>query len=145
MKTAGYSRCGRTDKGVNALGNVISLHVRSREGHRLGEFNYVDILNRILPKDIRIMGMVEVPEAFDARFSCIYREYKYFFSGEGLDLELMKYACLKFIGNHDFRNFCKMDVVNVSNFIRRVLSFRIERMPSGILVATIRGFAFLWH
>ena len=69
MKDAGYSRCGRTDKGVHALGNVISLHVRSREGHRLGEFNYVDILNRILPKDIRIMGMVEVPEAFDARFS----------------------------------------------------------------------------
>jgi tRNA pseudouridine38/39 synthase len=32
----------------------------------------------------------------------------------------------KLIGEHDFRNFCKIDVLNVNNFVRRILSFHIE-------------------
>ena len=69
-----YNRCGRTDKGVNALGNVCSLYVRE-----LKDKNYCGALNHCLPEDIRIIAYCEVPEHFDARFSCIYREYKYFF------------------------------------------------------------------
>ncbi|CAI7878175.1 unnamed protein product, partial [Closterium sp. NIES-54] len=28
-ESAGYSRCGRTDRGVNAIGQVVALHLRS--------------------------------------------------------------------------------------------------------------------
>lgn len=55
-KTCGYSRCGRTDKGVSALGNVVALSVRSREGHKLGEYDYIKMINANLPEDIRVLG-----------------------------------------------------------------------------------------
>ena len=38
----------------------------------------------------------------------IYREYHYYFFGENYDIELMRDGCNKFIGLHDFKNFCKM-------------------------------------
>ena len=60
------------------------------------------MLNRLLPPDIRMLGYARVPEYFDARFSCIYREYKYFFSPKGLNLDQMTLAAQKMIGTHDF-------------------------------------------
>jgi tRNA pseudouridine38/39 synthase len=107
-----YSKCGRTDRGVSALGNVFALRVRNiqRKGSPPPAFlPYCSMLNRHLPKDIRILGYTLVPEYFDARFSCIYREYKYFFNPETMDLTRMALAARKLIGTHDFRNFCKKD------------------------------------
>ena len=52
-----YHRCGRTDKGVSACGNVISLNVRSNlNGKDKKEFPYMLMLNGYLPDDIRILG-----------------------------------------------------------------------------------------
>ena len=110
-----YSKCGRTDKGVSALGNVFALWVwnLTKKGSKPKEDNtiepYCSVLNRNLPPDIWILGYAEVPEYFDARFSCIYREYKYFFDPKGLNLSQMKIAASKLIGTHDFWNFCKKD------------------------------------
>jgi len=70
---------------------------------------YCSVINRNLPPDIRILGYAKVPEYFDARFSCIYREYKYFFDPTGRDFNKMKLAANKMIGTFDFRNFCKKD------------------------------------
>lgn len=99
-----YTRCGRTDKGVSALGNVCSLFVRRLKGD-----DYTQRMNRVLPQDIRILGHAEVGPSFDARFSCIFREYNYFFFAETLDVRLMAESAKKLIGLHDFRNFCKKD------------------------------------
>ena len=62
----------------------------------------------------------------------------------------MKDGANRLIGDHDFRNFCKMDVVNVDTFTRTVNLFEIS--PAGppsttgqLFVMTIRGSAFLWH
>ena len=63
----------------------------------------------MLPNDIRILGHAEVPPAFDARFSCIFREYNYFFFAEKMDVWLMAESAQKLVGLHDFRNFCKKD------------------------------------
>mmetsp|Transcript_898 Transcript_898/g.1368 ORF Transcript_898/g.1368 Transcript_898/m.1368 type:complete len:179 (+) Transcript_898:350-886(+) len=99
-----YTRCGRTDKGVSALGNVCSLMVR-----KLRDNDYTSRLNRVLPQDIRMLGHAVVPTSFDARFSCIFREYNYFFFAESLDVRLMAESAHKLVGLHDFRNFCKKD------------------------------------
>ena len=40
----------------------------------------------------------------------------------------MKKACQLLKGTHDFRNFCKMDVVNVNNFVREIIDIDIARM-----------------
>ncbi|KAH9615477.1 hypothetical protein KSS87_000495 [Heliosperma pusillum] len=161
-KESQYSRCGRTDKGVSATGQVIALYVRSKlrakttsgevnfGGQYEEELDYVRILNRVLPRDIRIISWCPVPADFHARFSCLSREYKYFFWEEDLNIIAMQSAGKKFLGEHDFRNFCKMDAVNVHNYTRNVASFDIspstERWRGKELwVIKIRGRAFLWH
>ena len=91
------------------------------------------MINGILPEDIRIHGYAEVPPYFDARFTCLYREYKYFFNLKNMNLEKMRLAASKLVGCHDFRNFCKkydpstfMDEEEDQNFVRRIFSITIE-------------------
>lgn len=46
------------------------------------------------------------------RFSAVHREYKYFVlqrpGAEALDVSAMQAAADHFVGEHDFRNFCKV-------------------------------------
>lgn len=156
-KESCYSRCGRTDKGVSATGQVISLYLRSNMKDAGGnafderyEIDYVGVLNKTLPRDIRVIGWCPVAADFLARFSCLGREYKYLFWKGSLDIPKMQNAASKFIGEHDFRNFCKMDATNVSNYKRRITDFDIsacdQRSNDDELWAmTIKGSAFLWH
>ena len=44
----------------------------------------------------------------------------------------MQVAASKLLGEHDFRNFCKMDVVNVQSFSRRVVSFEIAPFSASV-------------
>ncbi|CAA0841987.1 Pseudouridine synthase family protein [Striga hermonthica] len=161
-----YSRCGRTDKGVSSVGQVISLLLRSNLKETTGtdgysgessaevshgsEIDYVKMLNKVLPKDIRVIGWSPAPTDFSARFNCLSREYKYFFWRENLNITVMEIAGKKFTGEHDFRNFCKMDAANVHNYRRHITSFEIfpcsERFEDDELWAMkIKGSAFLWH
>ncbi|KAM1242506.1 hypothetical protein ACFX2G_034850 [Malus domestica] len=165
-KESQYSRCGRTDKGVSAVGQVIALYLRSNlketcenneDSNKIvyneqyeGEIDYVRVLNRALPEDIRVFGWCPVPLDFNARFSCLGREYYYLFWGQNLNLLAMESAGRKFVGEHDFRNFCKMDALNVHNYRRKITSFAVSpcdvRFDENQLWAIkIKGSAFLWH
>ncbi|CAN6674871.1 tRNA pseudouridine(38/39) synthase [Trichomonascus vanleenenianus] len=152
-----FSRCGRTDRGVSALRQVISLRVRSvlsKEDQQdpskdSKELDYLHILNNLLPADIRAYEICLRPgDEFDARFSCISRHYKYLFLTEGLDIEAMNKAAGYFLGEHDFRNFCKVDPSKqISNFKRTVMAASIvphESIPS-MVYFDLKGTAFLWH
>jgi tRNA pseudouridine38/39 synthase len=184
-----YSRCGRTDKGVSAAGQVVALQLKSaislqaswdEAGQRLlntdelpknavdalqlwvpprkpsapkqlrtvREYAYDRVLNNLLPSDIQVLGWVPVDDAFSARFSCRDRTYRYFFHSESMDLERMRDAMTLLLGEHDFRNFCKMDVEKVYNF-KRVIhqAIIVEKEPpaSGVCYFQIQGQAFLWH
>jgi tRNA pseudouridine38/39 synthase len=177
-----WTRAGRTDKGVSALGQVIACHVRSNVKSGVGmvkvgndtkddaeELDYVTMLNGALPDEIRVLGWTPVPLEFNARFSAISRTYKYFFAKENMNIPAMREAMGYLIGEHDFRNFCKMDTANVSHFGRCVLSASVSPVatyptfdpsvyhPLGDEKAdgaqnwnamyefTISGSAFLWH
>mmetsp|Transcript_4225 Transcript_4225/g.562 ORF Transcript_4225/g.562 Transcript_4225/m.562 type:complete len:93 (+) Transcript_4225:230-508(+) len=83
------------------------------------------ILNKVLPDDIRILGCETVDDDFDARFSCLYRQYKYFMNVSELDIDAMRNGIERLIGTHDFRNFCKIDL-NMKTFVRRIISFELE-------------------
>ncbi len=109
VSTATYSRCGRTDKGVSALGQVIALDLRTnllsgpgvrvqegsiahtRKGDTENELPYMVILNRNLPEDIRVLSWTPVDPEFSARFNCTQRTYKYFFPRGDMNLEV--WAC----------------------------------------------------
>jgi tRNA pseudouridine38/39 synthase len=119
-----YSKCGRTDRGVSAFGQVIGVRVRSNRPRGISratrfddaveafpdedaeadlvaeeeeepdygeeeessddlkdELPYIQLLNRVLPPDIRIYAWCpDLPPNFSARFSCKERRYKYFFT-----------------------------------------------------------------
>ncbi|VAH57326.1 unnamed protein product [Triticum turgidum subsp. durum] len=99
-----------------------------------------------------ILGVEELTKEFLPldRFSCLGREYKYLFWKRGLDVSKMQKAAFKFIGEHDFRNFCKMDAANVSNYKRYITDFNISACDQRsnhdeLWSMNIRGSAFLWH
>lgn len=170
---ANFSRCGRTDAGVSALGQVLSLKLRSRarRGEALPpmhrENDYMRILNSALPKDIRITGWCPATPRFSARFCAGYRVYRYYFPLRGMDPAAMQEAANGLVGTHDFRNFCKPDVEKVTTFERSILSFKVLpvspvgsdagagqaapadstplRQRHSMWYFEIVGQAFLWH
>lgn len=150
-----FSRCGRTDKGVSAMNQVISLDVRSnlsKEDQALKENDdkeipYITILNSLLPPDIRITSIaLRPPPDFDARFSCNYRHYRYLFRKDDLDIELMQQAAAKYEGLHDFRNFCKIDgSKQINNYKRSIYHAKIIPYKDDYYMFDLKGTAFLWH
>ncbi|KAK9460236.1 pseudouridine synthase [Lipomyces oligophaga] len=178
------SRCGRTDRGVSALAQVVSIRVRSRltpeeqvdEANDDKEHPYMIILNNSLPPDIRVHGIcLHPPEGFDARHSCRGRHYKYFFAARPsqIDISAMTKGAEMLVGEHDFRNFCKIDgSKQITNYMRRILSTQFTDLGEAIgpvsiggldhnvggkadpganievphmYVFDLRGTAFLWH
>lgn len=168
-ETCRYSRCGRTDRGVSAQGQVVGLRVRSalrsddprasEEGvapplqHPCDEIkpgrtelDYCDMLNRVLPADVRAVAWRSVSVEFSARFSAASRTYRYFFVKAPYDLERMRDAAQRLVGEHDFRNLCKMDVEHIKNYRRLVYGVRVVESPvQGVAYFEITGQAFLWH
>ena len=157
QNSCNFSRCGRTDKGVSAFGNVFDIQVRDCSLIP----GIVKILNSLLPQDIRILAYKEVDYTFDSRFSCLFREYKYFFMLQNMDIELIKKACIKLVGDHYFYNFCKIDKSKFdTNYNRRIYEFKIVKCDGlfpniknvsnnsnffDMYYFQIKGSAFLWH
>lgn len=90
------------------------------------------MMNSFLPEDIRVLDCVEVSEDFSARFDCVSREYLYFFMRRHLDVVKMNEACKKLIGLHDFRNICRLNVIQNDNYMRRVIQAGIFSVEKGI-------------
>lgn len=192
-----YSKCGRTDRGVSAFGQVVGLRVRSSwpkektianglqtnvdssgasvdsggecpmpglvTSHEdaqpkleptwhlvKDELPYIQLLNRVLPPDIRVLAWCpNPPPNFSARFNCKERRYRYFFTNPAyvpnpqssstdtrdawLNIRAMQHAAKKLEGLHDFRNFCKVDPSKqICNFERRVFQANIELVDSDL-------------
>ena len=118
------------------------------------ELRYVSILNRVLPPSIRIIAWSPVSAEFSSRFSCRYRHYKYFFRGRHLDISAMQDAASRLLGEHDFRNLCKLDASKqITSFKRKILRADISPVhPPESLAADpemyvfdLIGTAFLYH
>eukprot|EP00579_Thalassiosira_antarctica_P009406 CAMPEP_0201914810 /NCGR_PEP_ID=MMETSP0903-20130614/4895_1 /ASSEMBLY_ACC=CAM_ASM_000552 /TAXON_ID=420261 /ORGANISM="Thalassiosira antarctica, Strain CCMP982" /LENGTH=639 /DNA_ID=CAMNT_0048450269 /DNA_START=62 /DNA_END=1981 /DNA_ORIENTATION=+ len=137
------------------------------------EYDYPKILNNILPPAIRILGWCPVSPQFSARFSCSRRTYRYFFPRRTLDLSAMAQGLQYMMGRHDFRNLCKMNCEQVSNFERVLVSGKVvspqkvfavsmedeeksspsiqevddapQSSPHDMCHVEIEGQAFLWH
>ncbi|KAJ3920614.1 pseudouridine synthase [Lentinula edodes] len=149
----GWEKCGRTDRGVSAAGQVISLWAGIPSAAAEYKLDYVAILNRILPHTIRILAWSPVSTTFSARFACKCRHYKYFFSSEHLDIPKMRDAASRLLGLHDFRNLCKLDTAKqITVFDRKILRADIDPVDpststnsSSMYVLNLVGTAFLYH
>lgn len=147
---------GRTDAGVHAMGQVAGFFtdIASIPADR-----FLPALNKLLPRDIRILASREASRDFHARFDASSRAYRYFFlCGGEHDAFSQRYAwCLPswpaigklnamasvIVGEHDFSAFASAKDISVSKcrFIRDS-SFWFE---GNKLVYGISGNAFLWR
>ncbi len=145
---------GRTDKGVNAWGQVASFTMNKNiepEKLRLA-------MNFYLPEDIRVMKISCVPEDFNARYSALSREYKYFIwhgwvcppmlnnyvwwrKGKEWDMNKAREACRIIEGRHNFRAFCRA-VECPEDPCRTIDSLRIKNRGS-LSIISVKAPSFL--
>jgi tRNA pseudouridine38-40 synthase len=117
---SGYDRlavAGRTDTGVHALANVVSVDVfGGPPGPRMA-----DALNALLPDDVAVVSAEETASDFHARYSARSRSYRYrvwrrrarspfersraWWYPRPLDEERLADAADLLVGGHDFRAF----------------------------------------
>jgi tRNA pseudouridine38-40 synthase len=70
-----WQRASRTDKGVSALRNLISVKLLRLPGDPDA---VVDKVNSFLPKAIRVYGLQPVTASFSSHLHCTGREYEYY-------------------------------------------------------------------
>ncbi len=126
---------GRTDTGVHAFANVISVDV----GHGPRVERAAEALNNALPEDIAVVRAEEAPPDFNARFSARSRSYRYriwrrrerspfevrrsLWHPGRLDLQRLDTAAAILIGEHDFRAFTPTETQH-RTFVRVVADAR---------------------
>lgn len=141
-----FNRAGRTDKNVNARSNYISLTVKKTKSNQY--YDYVKILNSMMPISIRVLSAYEVPPWFNARGFCKARTYIYYIINKpSYNIDAMKTAATEFIGHHYFINFCKIDKSKKNeSFKRTVYSSALTVSEDGrFIIYKVKGSAFLWH
>lgn len=110
---------GRTDKGVHAVGQVVSFAAP----RRLDLDRVTKSLNRRLGPEVAVTSMSRVDDGFHARFSATGRRYRYtvrttqapdpftapfhWHYGKSLDAPAMDAAAAFFVGEHDFASLCR--------------------------------------
>ena len=146
---------GRTDKGVNAKGQV--LHFRYDKPIVASRFVYS--LNEILPPDISVRDLIEVDENFHAqksakrrlyRFEFVNRRNKDAFDGDlmrikyKIDLTRMQKSLNYLIGEHDFSSFKSSGTLNPSTvcFIEKA---ECKKLEDDRVVIDIIGNRFLYN
>ncbi len=147
---------GRTDSGVHALGQVASVKIENP----IPTSKCKEVLNSLLPKDIRIKKVENAKDDFHARFSAKKKTYRYLvklgedvsafegdfvavYSYKDVDIETMKSASKVLIGKHDFQAFCSADT-SVTNFEREIYDIKIEQNKK-MVVFEITGNGFLYN
>ncbi|CAA9987357.1 tRNA pseudouridine synthase, putative [Plasmodium knowlesi strain H] len=141
-----FSRVSRTDKGVSARMNALTIRLKIRHPHMtLQDIQrvYVKEINKKL-KNMQVIDIRSVPNFFDARLNCIHRTYLYFFIDKNYNFDRIKQGCKLFVGEHDFSNFCKKRK-NSTCFRRTILKFEVRRMDKNFHYFKIKGTSFLYN
>lgn len=145
---------GRTDRGVNAWGQVASF----RMGKDIPPEKLRLAVNFYLPDDIRVMRAYYVPESFNARYSALSREYKYFVyhghvcppmmnnfvwhrKAKIWDTNLARECCKMIQGRHNFRAFCRAGECP-EDPLRTIDTLRI-RQRGNLSIISVKAQSFL--
>lgn len=147
---------GRTDAGVHAKGQVFHFMT----GLQIELPNWKKALNTLLPKDIYVHDVEDVPENFHAQYDAVEKEYRYYvlnskepdvfqknymyYHPYPLNITKMQNACKTFIGTHDFTSFCSMRSNVKGDKIRTIYEMNCDRNGDKIEFI-IRGNGFLHH
>ncbi len=134
LEEARFRAGSRTDRGVSALGNVVafstSLPLEDFRRHMPGS-----------APGILVYGIREVEESFYPRYA-LQRRYRYYLRTEGLDCPAIREATDVFVGEHDFRNFAKLEE---GKDPMRCLEELLVADSGRFLVLDFAAQTFLWH
>ncbi|HXT52460.1 MAG TPA: tRNA pseudouridine(38-40) synthase TruA [Thermoanaerobaculia bacterium] len=141
----------RTDAGVHARGQVVSLAAEAAAGA------LVHGTNSRLPDDVRVLAAAPAPTGFHARKHARAKEYRYHLRREpvlspldapfavrvedDLDLAAMREAAALLVGRHDFTAFAKVGGSETHPFRR--LDLAEWREDGAALTFVVRGEGFL--
>lgn len=146
---------GRTDSGVHALGQVVSFRCETRiPTNRLSV-----AMNSVLARDIAVVGMQEVNEAFHARFSARSRAYVYLLLNRPepsavfgryayhwprpLDFEAMQEGANLLLGTQDFAAWAN-STKEAPSTVRKVLRCTVRPINRrGFVLIQVEATAFL--
>jgi tRNA pseudouridine38-40 synthase len=147
---------GRTDAGVHALANVVSVDV---EGGPPPD-RAPEALNAVLPADVAIVAAENAPDDFNARYDALARSYRYrirhdrrrspFFSHSALwwprslDLDALNANAQAILGQHDFRAFTPAETQH-KVLVRTVESAAWSEVDENEVVFEVTADSFLRH
>ena len=146
---------GRTDTGVHAFANVVSVEV----GGGPPAERSMEALNAVLPSDVAVVRAEEVAPEFHARHSARSRSYRYriwrrrerspfevdrsMWHPRPLDLQRLQAMAAMVVGEHDFRAFTPTETQH-KDFVRTIEDARwLDRGDAVELEITAN--AFLRH
>ena len=144
---------GRTDAGVHAEGQVASVELASR----IPNLGFLRGLNTLLPPEIAVLDVSDMPAGWSARHDARGKIYRYqvwnhqvrsprharrtWHVYDSLDTHAMREAGASLIGEHDFRAFRSSDC-DRKNTVRIIRRFDVRR-DGALLAFEIEGTAFL--
>ena len=146
---------GRTDTGVHALGQVVSVEV---DGGPAAEHAAV-ALNTALPDDVSVRAAEEAAPDFHARHSARARSYRYrvfrrrtpspferrrsWWVPRPLDEDALGDAAALLVGEHDFRAFTPTETEH--EVFARTVETAVWRREGDVLELEITADSFLRH
>jgi tRNA pseudouridine38-40 synthase len=147
---------GRTDTGVHALENVISVEVSGGPPVQRA----AGALNAVLPEDLAIVRAEEAGAGFNARFDAVSRSYRYrvwrrrersafearrsLWWPRPLDLAALEESARVIVGEHDFRAFTPTETQH-RTFVRTVATARWVDLGGDGIAFEITADSFLRH
>lgn len=150
-----WSAAGRTDRGVHARGQKVSVGTDLR----IPEKKLISVLNDHLPDAVRIRR-VDFPGSYiDIRRSATFRTYRFFMDDAAgfspfkrlyrtyvdfnkVDWNLFESLSRYFLGEHDFTNYSSNNPA-VSNHVRKITAFDLQvRRRTCVAEITANGFLY---
>lgn len=148
----------RTDAGVHVRCQVINFFT---ERGTLDLNKFLASLNRLLPDDISILAVDEVPLEFHPSLNAHKKEYRYYVTNgpvqypehrhyswhypKKLDILKMRFAAQMLIGEHDFSAFCNVMKNREYQHTRRILyRLEIHQLNDERLCFVVEGNSFLY-
>ena len=154
-----WARAARTDKGVSAACNVVSLKMV------LEPPGIIERINQHLPDDIEAFGYVRVTNKFDARKLCDRRRYGYVLPlwaldtsldrvkvapGEKVEELVSRFGAIlrKYEGTHNFHSFTKNLEYHKPQAKRYILKWDVNTFELNghtFVKCEVLGQSFLYH
>jgi len=124
----------RTDRGVNALGNVVVFNTPFDDDNTL-----LKALNAV-SKGIYYRSIATVNDDFNPRHAS-ERIYRYVLPAAGIDVSRAERCAALFEGEHDFIRFCKADGKST---VMNMRSVKVRKNDDIIVIEFVSEF-FLWN